>query len=276
MADAMSRETRIARTALLDAMEALRPHLRSVILVGAQAVYLRTGSADVALAEYTTDADLAIDTRTIGSDPLIGSVMTNAGFVRDPRNSNPGAWLSPRGIPVDLMVPARIAGPGRRGVTAPPHERSAMRRTVGLEAALLDNSTLTVAGLESGDDRRLDVRVAGSAALLVAKLHKLEERRDNPRRRDDKDAHDVYRILVATATEELAANFRALLASGVSGQVTAAALDALAELFASGSDAMGATMAGRAEAGIGDPAQTALAASLLAADLTSMLTGRDL
>lgn len=52
-----------ARRVLLDALEALRPHEAAVVLVGAQAVYLRTGPGNLPIAEFTTDGDLAIDPR---------------------------------------------------------------------------------------------------------------------------------------------------------------------------------------------------------------------
>lgn len=39
-----------ARAALLDATDALTPHLESIVLVGAQAIYLNTGDADLAVA----------------------------------------------------------------------------------------------------------------------------------------------------------------------------------------------------------------------------------
>lgn len=39
-----------ARSVLLDALQALEPHLDSLTLVGAQAVYLQTGDADLAAA----------------------------------------------------------------------------------------------------------------------------------------------------------------------------------------------------------------------------------
>lgn len=42
-----------ARSALLDACDALQHQLAAVVLVGAQAIYLHTGSAEVALAETT-------------------------------------------------------------------------------------------------------------------------------------------------------------------------------------------------------------------------------
>lgn len=271
MADPVSIETIHARTALLDALEALGVHRDSVILVGAQAIYLRTGHADVALAEYTTDADLAIDPRTLGPDPRIEEAMSAAGFIRDPANINPGTWISARGIPVDLMVPHKVAGSGRRGATVPPHDRGAMRRTVGLEAALVDNGTLTVDALEAGDERSFDIRVAGAAALLVSKLHKVSERRDTPSRRDNKDAHDIYRILVALPTADLVRSIRLILREDVSRDVATDALTALADLFAAGPEMVGSTMAGQAELGIGDPVQTSLAASILAADLIEAL-----
>ena len=50
-----------ARSVLLDAIDALREHNDAIIVVGAQAVYLRTGGVDVALAEATKDSDVTVD-----------------------------------------------------------------------------------------------------------------------------------------------------------------------------------------------------------------------
>jgi len=47
----------LARRVLLDALEALGPHRDAVVLVGAQAIYLRVGEADLAVAPFTTDRD---------------------------------------------------------------------------------------------------------------------------------------------------------------------------------------------------------------------------
>jgi hypothetical protein len=44
-----------ARGALLDALKALHAHLDAVIVIGAQAIYLHTGAARVALAEATKE-----------------------------------------------------------------------------------------------------------------------------------------------------------------------------------------------------------------------------
>lgn len=70
----------MARRALLDALDALRPHLDAVVLVGAQAIYMHTGDADLAVAEYTTDADLALQPDALDDEPLLEEVLRARGF----------------------------------------------------------------------------------------------------------------------------------------------------------------------------------------------------
>lgn len=268
MMDAIS----LARKALLDGLEALHDHLDAVIVVGAQAIYLHTGEAQVALAAYTTDGDIAIDPDLLGTDPLIEEAMREAGF--EPIKDAIGSWESALGSQVDLMVPAAVAGKGKktsRGVDAPPHARHAMRRTKGLEAALIDNSVMTITEPDPVvDTRSFDVKVAGPAALLIAKLHKISERLDQPNRIDNKDAHDVYRILVAVETAELAETTRRLLTEPVSAEITEEAIELLRQLFGR-STATGSRMAAAAEEGLGDPEQVALSVSILAQDLLDAL-----
>lgn len=259
-----------SRSALLDAVEALAEHKGAVIVVGAQAIYLRTSAAPVALAEATKDSDFALDPRELADDPLLQDAMSRAGFYPNP-NHQPGAWMNAQGIPVDLMVPEALAGgsPRSRGARIPPHDKSATRRARGLEAALVDNSLLEVAALDPADHRSYAVKVAGASALLVAKLHKIGERVDdpNPTRQQDKDAHDVYRILIDVETAELSATFTMLRADDVSAEVTAQALVYLEKLFAAGPDAHASIMAGRAEEGIGEPETVAGSVAVLAGDL---------
>jgi hypothetical protein len=121
-----------------------------------------------------------------------------------------------------------------------------------------------------GDGRSAVINVAGSAALLVAKLHKLGERVDTPDRLNDKDAHDIYRLLVATETPDLAETIQRLHADEISQVATTQALGYLEQLFAS-ADALGATMAGRAEEGVGQPDTVSASVSFLAQDLLSAL-----
>lgn len=256
----------LARSVLLDALMALDAHRDSVVVIGAQAVYLHTGNAPVAVAAATKDSDLGIDLRTLGDDPLIEEAMTRAGFHHDPLAGQPGSWLSPGGIPVDLMVPDAFAGTGRRSVEAPPHDKRALRRAVGLEAAVVDNAVMPIRPLGADDHRVVKARVAAPAALLVTKLHKLGERQETPDRLVDKDAYDIYRLLVAIATDELAAALGRLLADELAGEVTSVALDFLAQLFGS-DDSIGSVMAGRTEELVGDPAVVAAACAALVGDI---------
>jgi hypothetical protein len=70
----------LARRVLLDALDALGAHRDSIILVGAQAVYLHTGASQMAVPEYTTDADLALDPRLLQPHPLLADVLGAAHF----------------------------------------------------------------------------------------------------------------------------------------------------------------------------------------------------
>ncbi len=263
-----------ARSALLDALEALHDQRDALVLIGAQAIYLHTGAAAVALGEATKDSDLAVDPRALSDSPLIDDAMQRAGFHRNLTEPQPGSWLSPSGIPVDLMVPAALAGSGgRRGARIPPHSRHATRRTPGLEAAVVDHAPMTITALDPADARSAEIEVAGPAGLLVAKLHKLGERRDRPERLLDKDAHDVYRLLAATDTDSLSRTLADLREDDLAGATTTEAIHYLGQLFASGPDALGSTMAGRAEELVGDPAVVSAAVFALAADLVSALSG---
>ena len=114
-----------ARAGLLDAAEALATHLDAMVLVGAQAVYMHTGDSDLAVAEYTTEADLAVSPVEIAAAPLLGDLLVASGFAwRD----QPGSWLSPGGVSVDLLVPESLAGPGSRGARLGPHGKRVARR----------------------------------------------------------------------------------------------------------------------------------------------------
>lgn len=261
-----------ARSALLDALGALAQHRDAVVLIGAQAVYLHTGAAPTALAEATKDTDLALDPRVLTDSPLLDEAMKRAGFHRDLQNPQPGTWFSPDGIPVDLMIPEALAGgTGRRSVHIPPHDRHVARRAIGLEAAVVDHAPMTISALDPADHRSIELEVAGPAALLVSKLHKLGERQDHPNRLIDKDAHDIYRLLVATDSDGLGRQIAMLCADELAGDVTSGAIVYLERLFASGPDALGSTMAGRAEQLVGDPAVVSAAAAALASDVVNAL-----
>jgi hypothetical protein len=256
-----------ARSALLDTTEALGAHLDAVVLVGAQAIYLHTGDADLAVAEYTTDADFAISPVELAGAPLLHDLLQAAGFT--PRE-HPGGWTSPDGIYVDLMVPEAMAGPGSRGARLGPHGSRAARRAKGLEGALVDRDKHTIGGLDTADPRQVHMWVAGPAALLVAKTHKISERVDAHDRVRDKDALDVLRLLRAVDTDVLARRLRQLLGHEMTRSVTDEAIGFLGPLFTQ-TDSDGVEMAVRA-ASTGEDSAT-IAASLIAlvSDLRSSL-----
>ncbi|ALG30230.1 hypothetical protein AOZ07_15395 [Glutamicibacter halophytocola] len=257
-----------ARAGLLDALQALEGQRDALVVIGAQAVYLRTGELDVALAPATNDSDFSLDPRLLQDDPRIEQAMRRAGFLP---SAQPGSWLREDGIPVDLMVPRKLAGSGRRSVSIPPHDKFSARQTRGIEATLVDFDVQEITSLDLADNRSISAKVAGPAALLVAKIHKIVERLQTPMRSNDKDAHDSYRILRSVETSELRNRFLSLLNDELSQQSTMEALVYLREHFAAGPESAGSMMAGRAEAGLGDPSQVSLSVAFLAEDLINAL-----
>lgn len=260
------------RTALLDALETLAEHREAVVVIGAQAIYLHTGRGSASLPEMTKDSDLVLDPRALEPTPLIEEAMRAADFELQDHKPQPGTWINRDGIPVDLMVPAALSGRGgRRGGRIPPHSNRATRRAVGLEAAVVDRNLMEIRSLDPGDERVFSAYVAGPAALLVSKLHKISEREDQSDRLADKDAHDVYRLMVTVPTEALVRTFSELRDDPLAGDATRQALEFLSRLFASGPDALGSSMAGRAEAGVGSPEVVAASVAALAADVLNGL-----
>lgn len=200
--------------------------------------------------------------------------MRAAGFELQREKPQPGTWVNAAGIPVDLMVPESLSGTGgRRGARVPPHSSRAMRRAAGLEAALVDRSLTQISSLTPGDQRVFTTYVAGAAALVVSKLHKIAEREGQSDRLTDKDAHDVYRLLAAVPLEQLVGTFSWLTADPIAGEATRVGLASLDRLFASGPTALGSLMAGRAEQGVGTPEVVSASVAALAADLLKALEG---
>lgn len=229
-----------ARRVLLDALVALQPHIGAIVLIGAQAVYLRTAGRLPTYQPYTTDSDLVVDPSRLADIPLLGDAMTQAGFEYTGR---PGIWarhLQRPGfdgdvtVPVDLIVPRSIAAEaGRRGARLPGgHGSSAAQKTTGVEGALVDFDPIEIAALEPDDVRHVVVNVAGPAALTIAKLHKLAERLDQPRRLLPKDAGDVYRLFEATNLVDMATPFARTLADERSAETARQAITYLRQLFA--------------------------------------------
>jgi len=233
-----------ARSVLIDALQALKDHSSALIVIGAQAIYLQTGRADIAVAPYTTDGDLGLDPNLLSDSPELGAAMTEAGFrllEAVPGRSEPGTWFATvtingrdLDIPVDIIVPEGVApAGGRRGARLGLHGNRAARTASGLEAALVDNAWLTIASLDARDSRRIRAKVAGPAALLVAKMYKIHDRMSAGRRDRvvDKDALDVFRIMQTTLPVKIASTINMLAEHGTAGPPTLIAMDYLVEIF---------------------------------------------
>ncbi|WP_395155618.1 hypothetical protein [Ilumatobacter sp.] len=239
MSDGLRSEYVDARCVLLDALVGLRPHLDAFVLIGAQAVYVRTVDRLPGYQPFTTDADLVFDPARLADEPLLVDAMTTAGFVY---SGKPGIWhctvshadRPDHVVPVDLIVPKEIASTtGRRGARLPGgHGKTAAQKTEGVEGTLVDNDLIEIGALDKDDIRVVSVAVAGPAALIVAKAFNLGERLDNPRRLLPKDAGDVFRLYEANSVKSLLERFERVASDERSAEVTRTAMGYLRTLFA--------------------------------------------
>ncbi len=232
-----------ARRVLLDALEALEPHEAALILAGAQAVYLRTGPGSLPIAEFTTDGDLAIDPDLLSEAPPLGELMQGAGFelIELQGSAEPGIWQKEVEVdgrelvvPIDLIVPSGVApSGGSRGARLSGHGKRAARKASGLEATLVDNELVAIEALEPGDRRKARLRVAGVAALLVAKTHKIVDRMKTGRedRISDKDGADVVRLMAASSPVAVASTIKVLMDNPTAATATEFAVERFEELF---------------------------------------------
>jgi hypothetical protein len=258
-----------ARRVLLDALSALGVQRQAVVLIGAQAIYLHTGDGDLAVAPFTSDADIALDPSGLRDDPALSTALKGAEFER---TADVGVWAKHELaedvraiVTVDFLVPESLGGPGRRGARLGVHGNQVARKARGLEAALIDKTLATIASFEPADQRKFDISVAGPAALLIAKLHKLSERVAEGRE-EAKDALDVLRLLRAIPTEALANSIMRLIADSRAEAVTRDALGYLNELFGRAA-AQGSQLAAAAVSPLEDADTIARSCEALALDL---------
>lgn len=237
MSDLISPEYVAARRALLDVLELLDEQRAGIVLVGAQAVYLRAPAKQAQLYTYTTDGDLALDPDLLAETPDAGQVLIDAGYELGP---NPGTFFSPTGVEVDLMVPAGALRPSsRRTAVLPGQSPATARRTAGLELALLDASLMPIPALDPEDLRVVEQRVAGPAALTVAKLVKLDERLAGARRDRiiSKDAGDLLRLFRYCDAGAIGSRLRELVRFDQARPVIYRAVDFLEADLGSGTSA---------------------------------------
>lgn len=259
-----------ARAALLDVLESLGPHRDAVILVGAQAIYLHTGPSDEAVSPHTTDADLAINPRALSASPPLETILFNAGFEITRR---PGTWSRPgSGVDIDLLVPSTLGGPGRRGARLLGHSPDVARKASGLEAVLVDNAPDVVGSLIHDGGPRFVVRVAGLAALLVAKLFKINDRASARDRLLNKDGLDVLRILRFADADRIGSRLELLASDPISGTSTHIARNLLVSQF-SRPRGSGVMLAVSALEGLEHPDVTMQSCVLLAGRLLEVWPG---
>ena len=98
---------------------------------------------------------------------------------------------------------------------------------------------MTLGALDPGDPRTYEINVAGPAALLVAKMHKLADRidADDNRRINSKDVFDVFRLLQAVDAVALVEEINLLADDLTSAEVTTEAMTRFRELFGTPSSA---------------------------------------
>ena len=264
-----------ARRVLLDGLAALEPHLDALTLVGAQAIYLRVGEADVAVAPTTTDGDLVLDPAALKNSPALERLMGEGGFERKRGTDGTplvGLWVQKENVTreaqvsVDLLIPEEAASAaGRRAARLEGHETGSVLKVPGLEACLVDADKMRVASLEPGDDRAFDIRVAGPAALLIAKMHKIGDRALQPDRTEDKDALDVFRLFRGTSPEEFRRRMEVLRSDVRSAACTQRGLTLLQKLFGQ-RDGTGVAMAIRATEGLLPPVEVSASLTAIAAN----------
>lgn len=262
------------RKALIDAVVALRTQKESLVLVGAQAIYLYTGASDVAVATTTKDSDIAVVPELLLEAPKLEDAMGGAGFELDRRGLQ-GQWRSPEGVQVDLLVAEGDREPGSgqapRGARIPPHSKTVARNVRGIEGAAIDKRPMSIPALDPADQRTIQMNVAGPSALVVAKTWKICERiehaeRGGRDRTNDKDAHDLYRLLRGVAISEFVAGFDLLMASEPSRKTTEWAIRSLRQ-HGAGPDAPVCIQAGRNEEFVGEPDLVAESTAALIAEL---------
>ena len=138
-----------------------------------------------------------------------------------------------------------MGGSGRRAARLQGHGKNVAHKVRGLDGALVERESKLITALTPLDTRRFEIAVAGPGALLVAKLYKVWERKGNAGREDAKDALDLFRLLRALPTAELASRIVTLCEIPASQSEARQALTYLGELF-SDENAYGAQMVGDA------------------------------
>lgn len=208
-----------SRRLLIETILALGEHAKAVTVVGAHAVHVwvqkKWGPVDM---ESTRDGDLALNPVLIAQDPQIMDLLAEIGL-EQARPERPGIYglVSERGLTweqrttVDLLVPETYAGSTGRSARIP-GQKNATTRAYGLELAIHDRALTKISTSDSEPELTVDVNVAGPAALLIAKAHKVSDRLADVVKRPDrlrpKDSGDIALLMMVTDGSEIAATMQ--------------------------------------------------------------------
>jgi hypothetical protein len=204
-----------SRRLLVDTIRTLERFVDAITVIGAHATHLRAAQVLPELSmQETRDADLGINPVFVASSPLILEQMAMIG-VAPVNRDRPGiyGYVAEDGkhfkdrTTIDLIVPETYAGGGRRAARIAGQTNSATR-ALGLELALWDRNVMDISTF---NEPFVTVRasVAGVAALLVAKSHKVHERlgqyESRPNRLRVKDSGDIALLMLAGPPAQIAA-----------------------------------------------------------------------
>lgn len=206
----------ISRRLLIDTIRHLEPFKESLTVIGAHGVFARVQDVIPEMVmPSTNDADLAVNPAFVAPQPVIITLMAEAGL--EPANPDrPGiyGYKSEAGTnqvertTIDLIVPEAYAGAGRRAARIT-GQKNAASKAEGIELALHDRSPMTISTLPGDPDpQSVEIMVAGPAALLVAKAYKVRDRikqyNDRPHRLRQKDSVDMGLLMIASDPTKVA------------------------------------------------------------------------
>lgn len=203
-----------SRRLLINTIKALQEFAQSATVVGAHAVHVWVEQAWGPIEmEATRDGDVVINPVFVAESPKLLDLMGRIGAA-PALPDRPGVYgyvseselPSAERITVDLIVPEAYAGPGRRAARIP-GQGNAATRALGLELGVWDRHPTTLSTVDGPTDGTRAF-VAGPAALLVAKAHKVHERLQQvitrPDRLRPKDSGDVALLMMVSSGEDAA------------------------------------------------------------------------
>jgi len=203
-----------SRKLLIDTIRALADFGDAMTVVGAHAVHVWVqdvlGPVDM---QATRDADVAVNPVFVTPNPKLLDIMQRIG-VTPALPDRPGVYgyADESSLPlgerttIDLIVPEAYAGSGRRAARIAGQQHAASR-AVGLELAVWDRHRRTLTAIDD-PTTKVEAWVAGPAALLVAKAHKVHERLEQVATRPDrlrpKDSGDVGLLMMVSNADDVA------------------------------------------------------------------------